>query len=202
VALVRARTGEQLRRIAVFDAVINNATARVVHSADPAGDTYSSTRVTFNVDPKRRHPAVAMAGQRMTDEAIDVLSALPGRNWKAHSGIGLHELLTTRESPDVSAPGRAAHRPCHRAGEDRPGHPRGRLFSGDLVQALQRAPDALPVAAGTAPPQGQLVVRGPVPLLGDPVHRRRLEQVPQTWPLKCARRAVPAVELDDRVAIL
>jgi uncharacterized repeat protein (TIGR03843 family) len=98
VALVRRADSEQLRRIAVFDAVINNADRKGGHLLPtPAGHIYGVDHgVTFNVDEKLRTLLWQWAGQPLTDEAVDVLSTLRA---ELEGGLGarLHELLTTRE---------------------------------------------------------------------------------------------------------
>ncbi|HZE48971.1 MAG TPA: SCO1664 family protein, partial [Jatrophihabitantaceae bacterium] len=78
VSLVRRSNSEQLRRIAVFDAVINNADRKGGHLLPtPAGHIYGVDHgVTFNVDPKLRTLLWQWAGDPLTDEAVDVLSTL------------------------------------------------------------------------------------------------------------------------------
>jgi len=98
VALVRRSNSEQLRRIAVFDAVINNADRKGGHLLPTrAGHIYGVDHgVTFNVDPKLRTLLWQWAGQPLTDESVDVLSTLRAEV-EGPLGDRLHELLTTRE---------------------------------------------------------------------------------------------------------
>jgi uncharacterized repeat protein (TIGR03843 family) len=98
VALVRRSNSEQLRRIAVFDAVINNADRKGGHLLPTrAGHIYGVDHgVTFNVEEKLRTLLWQWAGQPLTDESIDVLSALRAEV-EGPLGDRLHELLTTRE---------------------------------------------------------------------------------------------------------
>ena len=98
VALVRRSNSEQLRRVAVFDAVINNADRKGGHLLPiPSGHIYGVDHgVTFNVDPKLRTLLWQWAGEPLTDDAVDVLSALRAQ-FEGALGDRLHELLTTRE---------------------------------------------------------------------------------------------------------
>ena len=98
VALVRRSNSEQLRRIAVFDAVINNADRKGGHLLPiQSGHIYGVDHgVTFNVDPKLRTLLWQWAGDPLTDDAIDVLSSLRAE-LEGPLGDRLHELLTTRE---------------------------------------------------------------------------------------------------------
>ncbi|HEY7046076.1 MAG TPA: SCO1664 family protein [Jatrophihabitantaceae bacterium] len=98
VALVRRSNSAQLRRIAVFDAVINNADRKGGHLLPiRSGHIYGVDHgVTFNVDPKLRTLLWQWAGEPLTDEAVDVLSSLRAQI-EGPLGDRLHELLTTRE---------------------------------------------------------------------------------------------------------
>jgi uncharacterized repeat protein (TIGR03843 family) len=98
VALVRRSNSAQLRRIAVFDAVINNADRKGGHLLPTrSGHIYGVDHgVTFNVEPKLRTLLWQWAGDELPDEAVDVLSRLRA---EVEGGLGdrLGELLTTRE---------------------------------------------------------------------------------------------------------
>ncbi len=98
VALVRASTSAQLRRIAVFDAAVNNADRKGGHLLPTrSGHIYGVDHgVTFNVDPKLRTLLWQWAGQPLTDEAIDVLSRLRAE-LEGPLGRRLQGLLTARE---------------------------------------------------------------------------------------------------------
>jgi uncharacterized repeat protein (TIGR03843 family) len=98
VALVRGSTSAQLRRIAVFDAVVNNADRKGGHLLPTrAGHIYGVDHgVTFNVDPKLRTLLWQWAGQPLTDDAVDVLSMLRAE-LEGPLGRRLHGLLTARE---------------------------------------------------------------------------------------------------------
>src|SRR5579875_2457014 len=73
--LMRRRDIEQLRRIAVFDAVINNADRKGGHLLPvPDGHVWGVDHgVTFSVEDKLRTVLWQWAGQRLTDEAHAVL---------------------------------------------------------------------------------------------------------------------------------
>jgi uncharacterized repeat protein (TIGR03843 family) len=98
LALVRRSNSAQLRRIAVFDAVVNNADRKGGHLLPTrAGHIYGVDHgVTFNVDPKLRTLLWQWAGDPLTDEAVDVLSSLRAQ-LEGPLGDRLGELLTTRE---------------------------------------------------------------------------------------------------------
>ncbi|HEY9472486.1 MAG TPA: SCO1664 family protein [Mycobacteriales bacterium] len=95
--LVRAG-GAALRRMAVFDAVVNNADRKGVHLIPlPDGHVYGVDHgVCFSVEPKLRTVLWGWAGQVLTDEATDMLSRLRA---ELEGGLGesLADLLTTRE---------------------------------------------------------------------------------------------------------
>ncbi len=98
VALVRRSNSAQLRRIAVFDAVINNADRKGGHLLPTrTGHIYGVDHgVSFNVEPKLRTLLWQWAGEPLTDEAVDVLSGLRAQ-LEGPMGDRLRELLTTRE---------------------------------------------------------------------------------------------------------
>ena len=96
-ALVRS-PAEPLRRMAVFDAVINNADRKGGHLLPLAdGHVYGVDHgICFSVDDKLRTLLWGWRGQPLTEEAMDVLAglriALDGE-----LGEALDELLTVRE---------------------------------------------------------------------------------------------------------
>ena len=98
VRLVRRGTCEQLRRIAVFDAVVNNADRKGGHLLPVvSGHVYGIDHgITFHPDPKLRTLLWQWAGEPLTDEAIDMLQRLRAE-LDATLGDRLAELLTTRE---------------------------------------------------------------------------------------------------------
>jgi uncharacterized repeat protein (TIGR03843 family) len=98
VSLLRRRDVEALRRIAVFDAVINNADRKGGHLLPtPSGHMYGVDHgVTFHVEDKLRTILWQWAGKPLTDEAIDTLSGLRAQLEGALCDR-LGELLTVRE---------------------------------------------------------------------------------------------------------
>lgn len=98
LALVRRRTCGQLRRIAVFDAVVNNADRKGGHLLPVgSGHVYGIDHgITFHPDPKLRTLLWQWAGEPLTDEAIDMLQCLRAELGAA-LGARLAELLTARE---------------------------------------------------------------------------------------------------------
>ncbi|WP_405738764.1 SCO1664 family protein [Streptomyces sp. NBC_00028] len=76
-ALLVHADDERLRRLAVLDAVINNADRKGGHLL-PAGDRLYGIDhgVTFNVDNKLRTLLWGWAGEPLTGEAVDVLKGL------------------------------------------------------------------------------------------------------------------------------
>jgi uncharacterized repeat protein (TIGR03843 family) len=96
--LMRRRDIEQLRRIAVFDAVINNADRKGGHLLPvPDGHVWGVDHgVTFSTEDKLRTVLWQWAGQRLTDEARDVLERLAA-DLSGALGERLAELLTGRE---------------------------------------------------------------------------------------------------------
>jgi uncharacterized repeat protein (TIGR03843 family) len=98
VALVRGSTSEQLRRIAVFDSVINNADRKGGHLLPTrAGHIYGVDHgISFHVEPKLRTLLWQWAGEPLPEDAVNVLCELRGA-LDNRLGERLHALLTTRE---------------------------------------------------------------------------------------------------------
>jgi uncharacterized repeat protein (TIGR03843 family) len=98
VRLIRRGDSDALRRIAVFDAVINNADRKGGHLL-PVGDGHVygvDHGVTFHVEDKLRTVLWQWAGEPLPAEAIDALVDLRG-TLDRDLGDRLHELLTTHE---------------------------------------------------------------------------------------------------------
>jgi hypothetical protein len=96
-ALVRSPI-EQLRRMAVFDAVINNADRKGGHLLPiPDGHVYGIDHgVCFSADDKLRTLLWGWRGEPLTEEALDVLTGLRVE-LDGELGEGLEELLTMTE---------------------------------------------------------------------------------------------------------
>jgi hypothetical protein len=96
--LMRRRDLEQLRKIAVFDAVVNNADRKGGHLLPTAdGHVWGVDHgVTFSVEDKLRTVLWQWAGDRLTPEACGVLRRLAGELDGA-LGDRLGQLLTNRE---------------------------------------------------------------------------------------------------------
>jgi len=96
-AFVR-RDEPALRRMAVFDAVVNNADRKGGHIIPmPSGHVYGVDHgICFSVDPKLRTLLWRWAGKPMTAEAIEVLERLAD-GLRGDLGEELHEHLTRRE---------------------------------------------------------------------------------------------------------
>ena len=96
-AFVR-RDDPALRRMAVFDAVVNNADRKGGHIIPmPDGHVYGVDHgICFSVDPKLRTLLWRWANKRLTDEAVAVLERL-GDELRGNLGEQLHEHLTRRE---------------------------------------------------------------------------------------------------------
>ncbi|CAL9407876.1 hypothetical protein SUDANB176_01599 [Streptomyces sp. enrichment culture] len=77
-ALLVHADDERLRRLAVLDAVINNADRKGGHLLPTAGNRLYGIDhgVTFNVEDKLRTLLWGWAGEPLTDEALDVLKGL------------------------------------------------------------------------------------------------------------------------------
>jgi uncharacterized repeat protein (TIGR03843 family) len=98
VSLIRRRDTLALRRIAVFDAVINNADRKGGHLL-PTGDGHVygvDHGVSFHVEDKLRTVLWQWAGNRLPREIVADLEALRAQ-FEVDLGERLHELLTTRE---------------------------------------------------------------------------------------------------------
>jgi uncharacterized repeat protein (TIGR03843 family) len=89
---------EQLRRMAVFDVVINNADRKGGHLLPiPDGHVYGIDHgVCFSLDDKLRTLLWGWRGEPLTDEALDVLTGLRVE-LDGELGEGLEELLTLGE---------------------------------------------------------------------------------------------------------
>ena len=87
-----------LRRMAVFDAVVNNADRKGGHILPkPDGHVYGVDHgICFSVDPKLRTLLWRWAGQPLTAEAVQVLERLTD-DLLGPLGDQLHEHLTRRE---------------------------------------------------------------------------------------------------------
>ena len=98
VTLMRRRDRAELRRIAVFDAVINNADRKGGHLLPVAdGHIYGVDHgVSFHVEDKLRTVLWQWAGARLPDESVDALESLCAQ-FGTTFGERLHELLTVRE---------------------------------------------------------------------------------------------------------
>jgi uncharacterized repeat protein (TIGR03843 family) len=88
----------QLRRMAVFDAVVNNADRKGGHLLPtPDGHVYGVDHgVCFSVDDKLRTLLWRWRGRRITDEAVDVLSWLRA-DLEGELGAQLRDLLAPAE---------------------------------------------------------------------------------------------------------
>ena len=96
-AFVR-RDEPALRRMAVFDAVVNNADRKGGHIIPtPAGRVYGVDHgICFSVEPKLRTLLWRWAGKPLPDDAVEVLERL-GDALRDDLGEELHEHLTRRE---------------------------------------------------------------------------------------------------------
>ena len=142
-------TTERLRRLAVLDAVVNNADRKGGHLLPAAeGRLYGIDHgVTFNVENKLRTLLWGWAGEPLTEEAVEVLRRL--RDALDEGGTA------GREAGLVDHPGGAGRHAGAggRAADERPAPGAERGVAGD------------PLATGlTAPPAG--ADRGWVPQLG------------------------------------
>lgn len=98
VRLIRRRDSEALRRVAIFDAVINNADRKGGHLLPtPVGHVYGVDHgVTFHTDDKLRTVLWQWAGRELPDWGIEALCELRS-DLDGALGVALGELLTTRE---------------------------------------------------------------------------------------------------------
>ncbi len=87
-----------LRRMAVFDAVVNNADRKGGHLLPtPEGRVQGVDHgICFSTEDKLRTLLWQWRGKRLTDEAVEVLSSLRAQ-LEGPLGDALHELLTARE---------------------------------------------------------------------------------------------------------
>ena len=108
LALLRRRDSAQLRRVAVFDAVINNADRKGGHILPaPSGRLYGVDHgVAFHAQEKLRTVLWQWAGERLPADLRDDLDRLRAA-LDAELGEQLRALLTTRE---VRAAGRRVDR--------------------------------------------------------------------------------------------
>ncbi len=97
-SLLRRRDNTELRRIAVFDAVINNADRKGGHLLPtPSGHVYGVDHgVSFHAEDKLRTVLWQWAGRALDDECTDALRALR-RGLDGALGEQLDGLLTRRE---------------------------------------------------------------------------------------------------------
>jgi hypothetical protein len=100
VRLIRRGDSGALRRIAVFDAVINNADRKGGHllpTGDPAGHVYGVDHgVSFHVEDKLRTVLWQWAGEPLPDWAVGTLIALRGQ-LDRELGAELRGLISGRE---------------------------------------------------------------------------------------------------------
>jgi hypothetical protein len=96
-AFVR-RDEPALRRMAVYDAVVNNADRKGGHIIPmPDGHVYGVDHgICFSIDPKLRTLLWRWAGRSLTAEAVEVLERLADE-LRGDLGEQLHEHLTRRE---------------------------------------------------------------------------------------------------------
>ncbi|MCV2489137.1 SCO1664 family protein [Geodermatophilus sp. YIM 151500] len=87
-----------LRRMAVFDAVVNNADRKGGHIIPtPAGHVYGVDHgICFSIEPKLRTLLWRWAGTPLPDDAVEALERL-GDQLRGELGDQLHEHLTRRE---------------------------------------------------------------------------------------------------------
>lgn len=98
VALIRSGDHPQLRQIAIFDAVVNNADRKGGHLL-PTGDGHLygvDHGVSFHCEPKLRTVLWQWAGEALPADAAATLGRLRTQ-LDQRLGERLHELLTTRE---------------------------------------------------------------------------------------------------------
>lgn len=98
LGLIRSRDSAQLRRVAVFDAVVNNADRKGGHLLPTRdGHVYGVDHgVTFHADEKLRTVLWQWAGKRIPADAVDALQSLRA-DLDGRLGECLAGLLTTRE---------------------------------------------------------------------------------------------------------
>jgi uncharacterized repeat protein (TIGR03843 family) len=98
VALIRGRGSDPVRRVTVFDAVINNADRKGGHLLPtPRGHVYGVDHgVSFHIEDKLRTVLWQWAGRSLPDDTQDVLRRLR-RDLDGTLGETLADLLTTAE---------------------------------------------------------------------------------------------------------
>jgi uncharacterized repeat protein (TIGR03843 family) len=98
LAMLARSDHPQLRRMAVFDAVVNNADRKGGHLLPtPEGHVYGVDHgVCFSVDDKLRTLLWRWRGKRLTDEAVDTLSWLRAQ-LEGSLGATLRDLLAPEE---------------------------------------------------------------------------------------------------------
>jgi uncharacterized repeat protein (TIGR03843 family) len=99
VALSRA-DDPSIRRMSVFDAVVNNADRKIGHLLPPAGNGHvygCDHGVCFSVDYKLRTVLWQWRGKPLTDEAVEALHTLKACLDTGHLGGRLAALLTAEE---------------------------------------------------------------------------------------------------------
>jgi hypothetical protein len=98
VGLIRGRASDAVRRVTVFDSVINNADRKGGHLLPTArGHVYGVDHgVSFHAEDKLRTVLWQWAGKTLSDEAQDVLRRLR-RDLDGRLGETLYDLLTTVE---------------------------------------------------------------------------------------------------------
>jgi uncharacterized repeat protein (TIGR03843 family) len=98
LGLIRGRSSEAIRRVSVFDAVINNADRKGGHLLPTTrGHIYGVDHgVSFHSEDKLRTVLWQWAGRSLPDDAQDVLRAVR-RDLDGDLGDRLSDLLTTRE---------------------------------------------------------------------------------------------------------
>ena len=123
-----------LRRMAVFDAVVNNADRKGGHllPRDDGRVQGVDHGICFSAEDKLRTLLWQWRGKQLSDEAVEVLSSLRAQ-LEGPLGEQLHELLTVDRGAGDGAPRRAAAQ--HRTA---PAAERG--LAGDPVAAVLRRP--------------------------------------------------------------
>lgn len=101
IAAINAGDRDELRRMALLDAIANNSDRKVSHLIPMAGPDglhiYGVDHgVSFGVEDKLRTVLWQWAGVRLSDEELSVLGSISAQ-LDGPLGEGLSELLTTRE---------------------------------------------------------------------------------------------------------
>ena len=144
-ALARSNI-EPLRRMAVFDAVVNNADRKGGHLLPmPDGHVYGVDHgVCFSVEDKLRTLLWGWQGKKLTEEAVAVLHVIDAE-LAGSLGAALRELLTDDEvwATQRRVEAAAQHRQAPRA--------QGRLATGSLAAVLTKAMAPRAVGRATLP---------------------------------------------------